>query len=92
MAVVARIRENRRFFHQELVGSKNGSNDTFKTNNKFKHENPHWESVYINGSLLLPNVNYSTTESGGVGSGYDTIVLSVPPYSDDVMEIEFTPI
>jgi hypothetical protein len=65
-----------------LVGPKNGVNVQYTTPGleKFTHNLPFLDiSVIFNGSRLALLDDYLITESGGVGTGYDTIVLLVPP-------------
>lgn len=67
---------------QNLVGPKNGSNVQFTTPGleKFTHNLPFLDiSVIFNGSRLSLLDDYLISESGGPGTGYDTIVLLVPP-------------
>ena len=67
---------------QNLVGLKDGANVTYTTPGleKFAHNLPFLDiSIYFNGSRLALLDDYLVTESGGVGTGYDTIILLVPP-------------
>jgi hypothetical protein len=52
---------------------------------KFSHNLPFLDiSVYLNGSRLQLLEDYLVMESGGPGSGFDTIELLVPAlYPDD---------
>ena len=65
-------------------GSKNGLNLTYTTPEKFI---PGSIQLYRNGSRLMrngPASDFSVTESGGLGTGYDTITLSAfPPKSNE---------
>lgn len=67
---------------QNLVGLKNGVNVTYTTPGleKFTHNLPFFDiSIIFNGSRLALLDDYLVSESGGVGTGYDTIILLVPP-------------
>ena len=66
------IREN-----ISLIGVKNGINRTFMTPDKFI-EGTYLGSTYSimirhNGRGLAPDIDYDLIESGGLGTGYDTI-------------------
>jgi hypothetical protein len=66
----------------ELLGVVNGTNVTFTTPNKFVYQPGVVEiAVFLNGQRLTPGVgkDFVATESGGSGSGYDTIVFAVAP-------------
>jgi hypothetical protein len=75
-------------FHQNksLIGTKNGSNRVFFTPDKFI-EGSYLGSEFAieirhNGRVLDPSVDYATSESGGFGTGFDTITfLSFAPTS-----------
>ena len=71
---------------QGLVGSKDGSNLIFHTPGleKFTHNLPYLTiSVFVNGVRLTLLDDYVISESGGLGTGYDTVTLSQAPYVDD---------
>ena len=72
---------------QNLIGPKDGINVQFKTPGleKFAHNLPFFDiSVIFNGSRLALLDDYLVSESGGAGTGYDTVILLVPPpLSDD---------
>lgn len=71
---------------QGLVGSKDGSNLVFHTPGleKFTHNLPYLTiSVFVNGVRLMLLDDYTISESGGTGTGYDTVTLSQAPYLDD---------
>lgn len=84
----ARIRE-------ALNGVIDGANQVFTTNQDIdrtvtgKHE---W--VYYNGQLLREGAgnDYVASESGGVGTGYDTITTAIAPRVGDVLEIIYIPV
>lgn len=67
---------------QNLVGAKDGSNLTYRTPGfeKFTHNLPFLDiSVFFNGSRLALLDDYMISESGGSGTGFDSIMLLVPP-------------
>ncbi|HET6495520.1 MAG TPA: hypothetical protein VFH61_09180 [Thermoleophilia bacterium] len=65
-------------FQIDLVGTKNGVNAVFTTPEDFTIDT---EQVYYNGIRLKRGVgcDYLTSESGGLGTGYDTITLAYAP-------------
>jgi hypothetical protein len=71
---------------QGLVGSKDGSNLIFHTPGleKFTHNLPYLTiAVFVNGMRLTLLDDYVISESGGYGTGYDTVTLYQAPYTDD---------
>lgn len=75
-----------------LSGVQNGSNVSFTTPVKFLHISPYFlERVYVNGQRLLEGAakDYQVSESGGVGTGYDTVTFAFPPVSADILLIDF---
>jgi hypothetical protein len=73
-----------------LVGLKNGSNTVFTTPDKFVRS-PFEEVVYYNGVLQEEGAgnDYIVSESGGAGTGYDTITFSIAPYSWEKLTIDY---
>lgn len=71
----------------ELVGTKDGSNRIFTVPSSDKFLNGTFESntfkilIRHNGRVLVEGKDYSVSESGGVGTGYDTIILTFSPVS-----------
>jgi hypothetical protein len=65
----------------KLIGSINGSNRIFKIPSPDKfingsfHGNIFKIQVFHNGRELIETTDYIVSESGGVGTGYDTIIL-----------------
>lgn len=82
-----------RYFQQTLAGPQNGVNVVFTTPVKFIASGPSKESFSVNGVLLLQGVgnDYTVSESGGVGTGYDTITMAFAPRSNDRLSIDFSP-
>lgn len=83
-----------RLFHQPLGGLINGVNTNFTTTLKFQGVGPARESVYYNGVLQEAGAgnDYVALESGGPGTGYDTVVFSFAPRSGDKVSIDFLPL
>lgn len=69
---------------QVLSGPINGVNATFTTGEAFVHDPPRLSiSVYYNGQRLLLADDYAISESGGLGTGYDTVSMPVAPRPGD---------
>lgn len=71
---------------QGLVGPKNGVNVVFTTPGleKFVHNLPFLDiSVYYNGVRLALLDDYTVSESGGPGTGFDTVTINLPPFAND---------
>ncbi len=71
---------------QGLVGSKDGVNVTFTTPGLelFVHNLPFIDiSVYYNGIRLSLLDDYFVAESGGPGTGFDTVIMGIPPLYND---------
>ncbi len=67
---------------QNLIGLRNGINVTYQTPGleKFAHNLPFFDiSISFNGSRLALLDDYLVAESGGLGTGFDTVILVVPP-------------
>jgi hypothetical protein len=84
-----------RFFQQALIPTGNPS--VFTTALPFKHGGIDTEAVHYNGHRQFEGVSgvgdYSASESGGVGTGYDTVTFhSVPNTSHtNIFLIDYTP-
>lgn len=77
---------------QGLVGPKNGSNQTYTTPGleKFVHNLPFLSiQVYYNGVRLTLLDDYTIAESGGSGTGYDTVILEVAPRANDKLLVDY---
>lgn len=71
---------------QNLVGVRNALNLVFTTpsQEKYAHNLPFFTiAVFYNGVRLTLLDDYMVVESGGLGTGFDTIVMSEAPYPDD---------
>lgn len=75
----------------ELVGVKDGSNTTFHTPEKFVQNANIRIKVYFNGQRLRSGVanDFTVAESGGVGTGFDTIIMATAPMSFDVLMADY---
>lgn len=72
------IAETKFRFNVALVGTKDGANlaYTLPGGDKARNADPGYQVlVYVNGQRWTPN-EYTVSESGGVGTGYDTVTLN----------------
>ena len=74
---------SRTFLHKVgvvLLGVKNQSNRIFTTPDVFLNENVGGDlltiSIFHDGNRLVENEEYVLQESGGVGTGYDTVIIT----------------
>ena len=75
-----------------LIGPKDGSNQAFHTpgHEKFTHNLPYLTMhVYFNGVRQLLLDDYVLVESGGPGTGYDTVLLDRVVRFDDVIFADY---
>lgn len=75
-----------------LVGPKDGVNATFTTPGleKYTHNLPYLSiAVFYNGQRLLLLDDYIVVESGGSGTGYDTIIMGVAPRVGDKVSADY---
>lgn len=76
----------------DLLGAKDGTNYTFTVpgGDKFTHNLPFLSiHVYLNGQRLRLLDDYLIFESGGSGTGYDTVVLEVAPIARDKVLVDY---
>lgn len=76
----------------DLVGTKDGSNVTFTVplGDNFVHTPPFFTiQVYWNGVRIHSPDDYMVVESGGFGTGYDTIVMVSPPIVTDHLLVDY---
>jgi len=67
-----------------LIGAINGSNQAFSVPESFLHNPPKTSiQVFLNGQALLLSDDYTLSESGGIGTGFDTVTTVVVPRSGD---------
>jgi len=80
----------------DLVGTKDGANTIFTTPDFFTQDPSGARiRIYLNGQRLYEGVgsDYTVSESGGAGTGYDTVTLSadLAPYSFDNLFADYVP-
>lgn len=77
-----------------LLGSVDGVNQTFSTPEAFHRRAPYGITiaVYYNGQRLTEGASndYEVSESGGMGTGFDTVTLKFAPLAGDVLTADFT--
>lgn len=76
----------------DLVGSRNGANLVFTVpdGDKFTHNLPFLTiQIYFNGQRLRLIDDYVINESGGPGSGYDTVILEIAPRATDKLAVDY---
>lgn len=75
----------------QLVGAKNGVNVSFTTPENFQQAGTLHIRVYLNGQRLLEggSNDYTVAESGGAGTGFDTVNLAVAPKSNDNLTADY---
>lgn len=80
-----------RYFRQALAPT--GDPKIFNTSLPFVHNGYVDEVVFYNGQALLEGSgnDYVASESGGVGTGYDTITLEFTPRAGSNFWIDFNP-
>lgn len=79
----------------DLVGLQNGSNRIFYTPDIFIQGNFIGNDlgieIYHNGRHLANNIDYKTSESGGIGTGFNTITfLSFAPISSSTLKANYS--
>jgi len=76
---------------RDLIGLKNKINTTFTTPEIFIQNGYLVIRVYLNGQRLrLGTTNdYTVAESGGVGTGFNTIIMAIAPRSDDNLTADY---
>lgn len=65
--------------NKQLTGIINNVNSIFTVPDIFLQDMDYQISVYYNGVRQLLSVDYFTAESGGPGTGYDTVIFTSPP-------------
>jgi len=77
---------------QNLLGSKDGSNVIFTVpvGDQFTHNLPFFSiQIYFNGVRQKLLDDYVVIEAGGLGTGFDTVILCVPPRSNDILLVDY---
>jgi hypothetical protein len=78
---------------QDLIGTLDGNNRVFTTSEKFI--NGTWGNnifkilIKHNGRDLVEGIDYMISESGGVGSGYDTVIFTFSPTSTSILSTDY---
>lgn len=74
-----------------LIGNINGSNRIFTlpNNDYFIQSSPYKIIVYWNGVKQALNDDYFISESGGPGTGYNTVTMTIPPTSGDIITADY---
>ena len=77
-----------------LLGVKDGANDTFSTPEKFLYTADLRIAVVWNGRRLADGRDFQALESGGAGTGYDTVMLlwsagELLPRAMDTLEADY---
>lgn len=81
---------------ETLTGAVDGINTVFTTAAPFVFDVPfEAPAVYLNGMRLRGGgVDYTESESGGLGAGFDTITTTEPPRATvkavDVLSVDYT--
>jgi hypothetical protein len=78
---------------QLLSGTIDGANTVFSTTRPFLHTANLQEAVYLRGLRRCEGVgaDYLAVESGGLGTGFDTVVFTNPPRVGDTLLIDYYP-
>jgi hypothetical protein len=74
-----------------LGGPKNGVNLVFTTPEKFRQVGNLVIRVYLNGQRLSLGAanDYTVSESGGPGAGFDTVTLAIPLIPVDALTADY---
>ena len=94
MAVNIRVRDTSTLKIREgvvLLGDYNGLNVAFTTPETFVQTTNLNISVYRNGQRLRsgPSHDYVAVESGGPGTGYDTVQVALAPHSEEILTADY---
>lgn len=75
----------------ELVGVKDGANKVFTTTEFFVHDGNSNEALYFNGVLQSEGAggDYVASESGGTGTGYDTVTMVLAPFAQESLTMTY---
>jgi hypothetical protein len=77
---------------KELIGVKDGFNTSFQTPQNFVQVDEIVIRVYRNGQRLSlgASKDYTVSESGGVGTGYDTVTFNgSPPLDYEILTADY---
>ena len=94
MAVVARKRAVAQSDWRSYVtptGVTDGANDTFTLSEYFINDGNIEPHVYLNGQRYELGEDFTVEESGGLGTGFDTIVLAAEciPFAQDKVRVDY---
>lgn len=74
-----------------LIGSVDGVNTSFSPGESFVHDPPRQTlALFYNGQRLFPGDDYLVSESGGPGSGFDTVQTLFAPRAGDKLWADYT--
>ena len=76
----------------DLLGVKDLANSTYTVpfGDHFTHNLPFLSiQIYLNGQRLKLLDDYTVVESGGTGTGYDTVVLEISPHPNDKVTADY---
>lgn len=79
-----------RIYNEKPAGDLDSVNDTFTTSVDYV---PGTEALYYNGVRLTEGAldDYTRVESGGAGTGYDTLVVACPPLPGERLLVDYNP-
>jgi len=76
-----------------LIGLLDGSNRVFTTPDSFINrahgDNDFKINIRHNGRVLVEDIDYTISESGGIGTGYDTITLKFTPTERSILIADY---
>lgn len=72
-----------------LGGAVNGANTVFTTPEAFRNSGGITISVYYNGQRIFETDDYILSESGGVGTGFNTITVLFTPRAGDRLDADY---
>lgn len=74
---------------KDLLGVQNSINTIFTTETKFIFNTIYRPIIFINGIKQAITNDYLLAENDGPGTGYDTVIFTIPPLSSDVLTIDY---
>jgi len=80
------------FTNVTLIGPINGINQTFTIPEKVIINANFAATVYLNGVRQTDGQDFYFAESGGIGTGYDTVFFNTAPEVGDILVIDYTPV
>jgi hypothetical protein len=77
-------------FEVLLAGTIDGANTAFTAPEFFRQSPPNFSiAIYYNGQRILLTDDFTVQESGGVGTGYDTVNTLFTPKSGDKLWADY---